>query len=282
MLYDQQDYFKLLNKTFMNVKNLEFLKEGLKYLGFGDKLNSDLEGKIKEKPLEFKLNLVGEFNKDNIKDRVNYTLDFKKSDQTDMYFLNRYLATLKNEDPKQEKSQTFYITKNSGVTAKEAYNLLSGRAVNKDLNNKEGQPYNTWLQLDFQEKDKNDNYKVKQYHQGYGYDLEMVTSKYPIKEQLNPEDKTKMMKSLEKGNLTQVTFAREGGEDKMFIAANPQYKTLDLYNAKMEKQFQGIEKKGKQGEDKSQEKKETQKQDVDEEGEAKKGKKSSKRKGIGV
>lgn len=282
MLIDQQDYFKLLNKTLMNVKNLEFLKEGLKYLGFGDKMNADLESKIKEQPTEFKLNLVGEFNKDNIKDRVNYTLDFKKSDQTDMYFLNRYQAALKNDDPTQEKTQTFYITKNSGITAKEAYNLLSGRAVNKDLNNKEGQPYNAWLQLDFQEKDKNDNYKVKQYHQGYGYDLEMVMSKYPIKEQLNADEKSKLIKSLEKGNLVQVTFAREGGEDKMFVAANPQYKSLDLYDAKMQKQYQGIEKKEKPTEDKSQEKKETQKQDVDEEGEAKKGKKSSKKKGIGV
>ncbi len=282
MFVDQQDYFKLLNKTLMNVKNLEFLKEGLKYLGFGDKMNADLESKIKEQPTEFKLNLVGEFNKDNIKDRVNYTLDFKKSDQTDMYFLNRYQASLKNDDPAQEKTQTFYITKNSGITAKEAYNLLSGRAVNKDLNNKEGQPYNAWLQLDFQEKDKNDNYKVKQYHQGYGYDLEMVMSKYPIKEQLNADEKSKLIKSLEKGNLVQVTFAREGGEDKMFVAANPQYKSLDLYDAKMQKQYQGIEKKEKPTEDKSQEKKETQKQDVDEEGEAKKGKKSSKRKGIGI
>lgn len=250
----------------MNIKNLEFLKEGLKYLGFGEKLNADLENKIKEQPVEFKLNLIGDFNKDNLKDKVNYTLDFKKSDQTDMYFLNRYLATLKNDDPAQEKSQTFYITKNSGITAKEAYNLLSGRAVNKDLNNKEGQPYNAWLQLDFSEKDKNDNYKVKQYHAGYGYDLEMVMSKYPIKEQLNPEEKTKLMKSLEKGNLTQVTFARQGGEDKMFISANPQYKGLDLYDTRMQKQYQGIEKKEKQGEDKSQEKKETQKLDVDEEG----------------
>lgn len=282
MLSDKQEYYKLLNNTFMNVKNLEFLKEGLKYLGFGDKLNADLESKIKEQPNEFKLNLVGEFNKDNIKDRVNYILDFKKSDQTDMYFLNRYQATLKNDDPGQEKTQTFYITKNSGITAKEAYNLLSGRAVNKDLNNKEGQPYNAWVQLDFQEKDKNDNYKVKQYHRGYGYDLEMVMSKYPLKEMLNADEKTKLIKSLEKGNLTQVTFAREGGEDKMFIAANPQYKSLDLYDAKMQKQYQGIEKKEKPAEDKSQEKKETQKQDVDDEGEAKKGKKSSKRKGIGV
>lgn len=283
MLVDQQEYFKLLNKTFMNQKNLEFLKEGLKYLGFGDKMNADLENKIKEQPKEFNLTLTGEFKiPELVNDRVDYKLDFKKSDQTDMYFLNRYQATLKNDDPAQEKTQTFYITKNSGITAKEAYNLLSGRSVNKDLNNKEGQPYNAWLQLDFQEKDKNDNYKVKQYHQGYGYDLDMVMSKYPIKEQLNVEEKTKLMKSLEKGNLTQVTFAKEGGEDKMFVSANPQYKTLDLYNSKMEKQFQGIEKKEKVGEDKSREKKETQKQDVEEEGEAKEGKKSSKRKGISV
>ena len=266
----------------MNIKNLEFLKEGLKYLGFGDKLNNDLESKIKEQPTEFKLLLTGEFARNETKDKVSYQLDFKKSDQTDMYFLNRYQANLKNEDPTQEKTQTFYITKNSGITAKEAYNLLSGRAVNKDLNNKEGQPYNAWLQLDFQEKDKNDNYKVKQYHTGYGYDLEMVIAKYPIKQQLEAEQKTKLMKSLEKGNITQVTFAREGGEDKMYVAANPQYKTLDLYDSKMQKQFQGIEKKEKPDQDKSEEKKETQKQDVDAEGEAKKGKKSSKRKGIGV
>lgn len=263
----------------MNVKNLEFLKEGLKYLGFGEKLNADLENKIKEQLAEFKLSMVGEFNKGDTKEKVNYSLDFRKSDQTDMYFFNRYQATLKNDDPSKDVTQTFYITKNSGITAKEAYNLLSGRAVNKDLNNKEGQPYNAWLQLDFQEKDKTDNYKVKQYHAGYGYDLEMVMAKYPIKEQLNAEEKTKLMKSLEKGNLTQVTFAREGGEDKMYIAANPQYKNLDLYNAKMEKQFQGIEKKEKSGEDKSQEKKETVKKEAEEESE---GKRKSKRKGVGV
>ncbi len=263
----------------MNVKNLEFLKEGLKYLGFGEKLNADLENKIKEQPGEFKLSMVGEFNKGDTKEKMNYSLDFRKSDQTDMYFFNRYQATLKNDDPTKDVTQTFYITKNSGITAKEAYNLLSGRAVNKDLNNKEGQPYNAWLQLDFQEKDKNDNFKVKQYHAGYGYDLEMVMAKYPIKEQLNAEEKTKLMKSLEKGNLTQVTFAREGGEDKMYIAANPQYKNLDLYNSKMEKQFQGIEKKEKQDTDKSKEKKETVKQDGEEESE---GKRKSKRKGVGV
>ena len=35
-------------------------------------------------------------------------------------------------------------------------------------------------------------------------------------------------------------------------AANPQHKTLDLYDSKMQKQFQGIEKKEKPDQDKSQ------------------------------
>jgi hypothetical protein len=93
------------------------------------------------------------------------------------------------------------------------------------------------LQLDFQEKDKNDNFKVKQYHTGYGYELEATLNKYPIKELTNEEEKWKLIKSLEKGNLQPVTFVKEGREEKMFIEANPQFKTLNLYDSKMEKQF---------------------------------------------
>jgi hypothetical protein len=274
-------YYKLLNKKIMNVKNLEFLKDGLKYMGFGEKLNAELEKQINQQPTEFNLTFQGEFKKDGSTDKVDYRLDFKKSDQTDMYFFNRYQATLKNDDPAQEKAQTFYVTKNSGITAKEAYNLLNGRAVNKDLNNKDGQPFNAWLQLDFAEKDKNDNFKVKQYHKGYGYELEAVLNKYPIKELSNDEEKVKLIKSLEKGNQQPVTFIKEGREEKMFIEANPQFKALNLYDSKMEKQFQGIEKKETKEPEKSKEKKETQKQDVDEEGEGKE-KKPRKGKGVGV
>jgi hypothetical protein len=36
---------------------------------------------------------------------------------------------------------------------------------------------------------------------------------------------------LEKGNLQPVTFIKEGREEKMFVTANPQYKTLDLYDS---------------------------------------------------
>lgn len=264
----------------MNIKNLEYLKEGLKYLGFGEKLNADLENRIKEQAPTFQLSVEGEFAKGATKEKVGFVLDFKKSEQSDMYFFNRYQATLKKDDPAQEKTQTFYITKNAGITAKEAYNLLDGRAVNKNLLTADDKPYNAWLQLEFAEKDKHDNFKVKQYHHGYGYDLESTLKRYPIKELGTDEGKTKLTKSLEKGNIQQVTFTKEGNDEKMFIAANPQYKSIDLYNSKMEKQFQGIEKRDKDDVDKSPEKKEKAKQDIDDDGPGKQEKKQSRKKGI--
>lgn len=264
----------------MNTKNLEYLKEGLKYLGFGDKLNTELENRIKEQKPNFQLSVEGEFAKGGTKEKVGFVLDFKKSDQSDMYFFNRYQATLKKDDPAQEKTQTFYITKNAGITAKEAYNLLDGRAVNKNLLTADEKPYNAWLQLEFAEKDKHDNFKVKQYHQGYGYDLESTLKRYPIKELGTDDDKGKLMKSLEKGNIQQVTFTKEGNDERMFIAANPQYKSIDLYNSKMEKQFQGIERREKKDLDRSPEKKETAKQDIDDDGPAGQERKRSRKKGI--
>lgn len=266
----------------MNQKNLDFLKDSLKYLGFGDKLNGDLETSIKQQPAQFQLSTVSEFKKDKIEENVAYTLDFKKSEQNDMYFLNRYRATLQNPDKAKEVSQTFYINKNSGITAKEAYNLLAGRAVNKDLTNKEGQAFNAWVQLDFLEKDKNDNFKVKQFHQGYGFDLDKVLAKYPIKELGATEQKEQMVRSLEKGNMTSVTFVKDSKEEKMYITANPQYKSLNVYDLDLKKIFQGNEKKeGATGPDKSKENKETQKQEADEEPGPQKQKKTRK-KGVGV
>src|SRR5882672_7189204 len=104
MLSELSHYYKLLNKTFMNTKNFEFLRDGLKYMGFGEKLNTDLEAKIKEQPAEFQLSLQGEFKKEGATDKVDYRLAFKKSDQTDMYFFNRYQATLRNDEASLDKS----------------------------------------------------------------------------------------------------------------------------------------------------------------------------------
>lgn len=223
----------------MNAKNLEFLKEGIKYLGFGEGLNNKLTEELKSQKSGFQLRTENQYGKD----KVSYTLDFRKSDQSDMYFFNKYTASVQGQENGQDKSQTFFIKKNSGVTAKEAYNLLNGRAVNKDLTNQEGQKYNAWLQIDWNQKDNNGNHKFKMIHEAYGFKLDDVLSKHPIKELNDPTTRDRLMQSLERGNLHQVTFQKGDKEEKMFIEANPQFKTVNLYDASMKKVYQENDKK---------------------------------------
>jgi hypothetical protein len=274
----------------MNQENLEFLQRGLLFMGFKDTMNAQLEAKIKEQPKDFQLTMQGEYKRPGAEpEKVDYKLDFRKSDTTDMYFFNRYQAKLLNDlDPSKEKTQTFYINKGSGVTAKEAFNLLQGRAVNKDLATKEGQPYNAWLKLDFSKKDKHDNFEVKQFSAGYGYDLLATLKKYPIKEMDDSQRLTGLIEGIQRGNVMAVTFNREGKEDKMHIEANPQFKTLVLYDADMKKVYQANEKKegqtngqaAEKGADMKVDKKEAVKQEGA--GEDEPQKKTKKGKGVGV
>ncbi|RYD59152.1 MAG: hypothetical protein EOP56_02670 [Sphingobacteriales bacterium] len=217
----------------MNTKNLEYLQEGLKYLGFDAKLNLELARNIKDQPPAFELHAETKYQQDI----MNATLHFRKSDNSDMYFFNKYDATLTSPDG-ANKNQTFYINKNAGITMKEGYNLLSGRAVNKDLVNKAGERYNAWVQLDMDSKDKHNNHPVKQFTANYGYDLEMAVSKHPVKELGDAEQKSKMMRSLQKGNIQSVTFLKDGKEERMFLEANPRFKSVNLYDAHMKKVYQ--------------------------------------------
>ena len=165
---------------------------------------------------------------------------------------------------------------------------MNGRSVNKDLVNAEGQKFNAWLQLDFSQSDDKGGHKFRQFHTGYGYNLENELAKHPIKELGDQLSKERLMQSLERGNLHQVTFVKGDREDKMFIEANPQFKTLNIYNGELKKVFQEHERKESQtdkAKEVSGEKKQEQKKDkannIDDES-ADKGKRTYSRKGLGV
>lgn len=212
----------------MNRNNLEYLQENLKYLGFDTKMNADLERNISAALPEFKLQLNTSFNEQP----MDATLHFRRSNQEDMYFFNKYDASLKDAQGEQ-RTQTFYINKGSGVTLKEAYNLLNGRSVHKQLFNKEGEKYQAWLQLDFSQKDKYDNNEMKMYHANYGYDLAAAVSKHPVKEMGDDRFRDALLRSLQKGNVQGVMFTKDGTETRMFLEANPQFKTVNVYDEQM-------------------------------------------------
>lgn len=215
----------------MNQKNYDYLKDQVKFTGFGDVLEGELKVRIQKGAPDFQLYYNGAFGKDI----ATATLHFKKSEQSEMYFFNKYDLTLKPESSPDMMKQTFYIGKANNITLKEAYNLMSGRAVNKDLTNKEGLVYNGWLQMDFKEADKHGNFPLKQFHQNYGFDLEKELAKHPIKELRSDVEKTRLIDSLEKGNRQAVTFTKEGTEQRMFIEANPRFKTINVFDSAMQR-----------------------------------------------
>jgi hypothetical protein len=134
----------------MQEDNLTFLKRNLTTKGFDDAtLHANLENQLKQGQPEFKLMGTAEFKRGPLTEKVDYELAFKKSDQSDKYFFNSFKATLKNDDPSKEMSRDFYLRKGRGFTKKEAYNLLGGRAVYKEMTNKSDEVYKAWVKLDF-------------------------------------------------------------------------------------------------------------------------------------
>lgn len=213
----------------MNQKNFEYLRDQVKFTGFGDALENDLKDKMEQQLSEFQLAHQAKFGNDT----VLATLHFKQSDKSDMYFFNRYEVNFKPEQAPEILELSFYINKGHNITLKEAYNLMNGRAVNKNFANKEGELYNAWLQIDFKQTDKNGNFKMHQFHQNYGYDLEQALAKYPIKELGSDQDKSRLLDSLKRGNRQSVSFLQNGGEQKHFIEANPRFKSINIYDSNM-------------------------------------------------
>ena len=223
-------FFKQLNHTNMN-QNVEFLKNSLLNLGFGDKLNAEMEKQITAKTPEFNLAAQHQFNQH----KIDYTLHFKAGNNQDMYFLNKFDATLKNG--KEDTKQSFYINKGNGITAKEAFNLmdksdgLDGRAVFKQLFTKDQEKYHTWIKLDWKDLTDGGNARLKQ----HSFDVERFLDDKGIKEMNDPKTKEELVRSLKKGNKQQITVEKDGSEQKYFISANPAYKTVNLFDHQMKK-----------------------------------------------
>ncbi|MEG1023632.1 MAG: hypothetical protein RSF34_04125 [Flavobacterium sp.] len=215
----------------MNEKNFEYLRDQIKYTGFGEALESQLKEKMQKEEPNFTLTHNAQYGNDT----AAATLNFNKSKESDLYFFNSYKVELQKENSKEALEQTFYINKGSNITMKEAYNLMEGRSVNKDLTSKEGEVYNSWVQMDFKQSESNGNFKLNHYHQNYGYDLEAALSKHPIKELETPKYKEDLINSLKKGNLQSATFLKEGNEIKQYIEASPQFKTINIYDNNMKR-----------------------------------------------
>ena len=214
----------------MNNGNL-LLKEKLRYLGFGGAVASSdrLDTEIEKGTAEFQLETAASFDEWTT---LHATLFFRKSDNFDIYFFSRYTAHLiYDSSPTNNKMQTFLIKNGSGVTFKEAFNLLQGRSVYTNLWDSDDVKYSSWIKLSFSERTRdNINYRVRQYGEKYEYDLEKILGTYPIRELQDEKLKMNLLYSLQKGNVHPVTFLKANKVERVYVEASPATKGLKLYS----------------------------------------------------
>ena len=225
----------------MNLENFEELKEALYRKGFGTELNGQLEEQLKSGTPEFMLERTTSIDKDEVGYRLHFRRD--NNEEKDKVYFNRYdVAILKNADVPGEVREHSFPTEKL-ITAMEAYRMLKHGdlvAVNKNLFNKEGQQYNTWLSLDIKgPKDEYGNYPVNSYHQNYykkqPFDLKTELGKLPVpvKELEHAQYAENIEKALKKANLVSVTVMLDGQQTSALLGVNPRAGTVELYDAAM-------------------------------------------------
>lgn len=242
LLNNQQQTIEFNPKQELSEKQftqLNFLKNQVKYLGMGEseKLHEDLENAIlspdKNVDVKVEYNNPDKLMKGNT---ISFDLHIGKGEQGGV-FLNSYTAnlTMKNGE---ERTQSFKVQKENNITAKEAINLLEGRAVKIEhdrVDKETGEISRTesFIKLKLKdEKTEYGNYKYEWYNKGYGVDVDDIMKKSNLVF-ADDTQRERTKKHLEKGNITEVSFVHDKKEIKGFAVLNPQYKQLNLYDGTM-------------------------------------------------
>ncbi|RYG23030.1 MAG: hypothetical protein EOO01_44620 [Chitinophagaceae bacterium] len=231
----------------MNESNLEYLKKSLDYLGFGTRLNEVLESAIRRELPKFSLGISQHYTPaefrgmpSGVKDHMRFELNFSKSNESDMFFLNNYQAVLSKYDNSAPLKQVFDLERDHRMTALQSYRLLSGFSLEKEILVKTGnenaretaEKRPVWLKLNLAVTDAYGNHPLHRFYPEYNFDLEKSLEKYPF--YLAGEDrKEKLLKELKNGGLAELELMVEGKPLGVFVAAEPQYKTLNIYSRDM-------------------------------------------------
>lgn len=228
----EQIFYKLMNLLILEkvnakilirdeLKNNRFLEVKLKQAGFDDALNK-AERYMRLGQAKFTVPISYYLNEN---ERIDHALQFKKDEQG-YYQFDGFKTSLHDKSKSSENRQHYFSADDVSIfNAKQSYNLLSGRAVLTD---------GTWKQFDLNDKDADCNYRIKEFPESYGYSVEKALSQLPLKI-LDQFEFASLSASLKDGRRDEVLLLKEGAEQKIFIEANPQYKSLNIYNESLKK-----------------------------------------------
>lgn len=196
-------------------QNSRSLLVQLQQAGFPN-LFSKLEEQLKQGQDQFSIPLSYYANE---KERMEHHLTFSR-DQVGNYQFTGFQTKL-NDDSQPSAARQHYFELKEGMDVNLAYQLLKGRAIQKE---------DRWIQLDFNDKDAQGNYRTKEFHASFGYDLQKVLQDLPIKELQEKDTANQLLDRLKHGSREAVSFLRDGREHRYYIEANPQFKSVNIYD----------------------------------------------------
>lgn len=228
----------------MNEANLEYLKKSLDYLGFGSRLNEVLEAGIRREVPNFSVGISTYFEPPvrlgpdaRQKDHVHFSLDFQKGKESDIYYLNDYTAELSTHNGLL-RSQQFNLERDNRVTALQAYRLLLGAALQKEISqrgegeNAQAEKKEVWFKLNLDLTDSYGRHPLAKIHPSYGFDLTQVVDKYPLVWNKDRE-RAAVIEALQKGAFPKAAMEIDGKKELVILSANPRMKNLDVYDQQM-------------------------------------------------
>ena len=199
----------------MTIDNLIQLNEYLEELDFPPVLNTDDFCSLAWNPAtgDYTMETKAAFSEGA---SLTSTLHFRRAGNTDSFYLEYFVSSLDGLPGGNARKHKFPISFDIGH--REAFNLLSGRAVFKRLPKRPFDGPGCWLQINFEEFDGREEYK---WHYWHGFDLEKAFDRLPIRDIELGTLKPFMLTSLRKGNQIQVTFQRGRKVEKRLLEAAP-------------------------------------------------------------
>lgn len=228
----------------MNEKNFEYLKKLLDNLGFGNHLNVVLQQALEKDFNTFSLGMSSAYLSDEAKilgsqhrDIVKYQLNFNKSKSSDSVFLNDYRVSLFKPMEVTPRAHTFDLERDHRITAWQAYRLLSGFAIEKNVlpQRKEGvevpqEARKVWMKLSLDVLDAYDQHPMRRFYPEYGYDLGAALDKYPFTNLASGGIREMALQDLTKGKLFKAEMRLFDQVFPVYIAARPESRSLDIYD----------------------------------------------------
>ena len=237
--------YYFLNRYDLSLSRARPLEEGKSYMVISP--NPEKEGKYLVKNFESAVRAIDYFKSQkqtselamgkNAGDKMTLaTMAAGKVDYVNKEFRTAYYS------PVVENSQ--FVDKGRGFNVEQAANMLQGRAAYRNdlVNRGTGELYSAWNVFEFSEpRDKYGNHKIKQYGEGYGFDVQKELNRYDIRELAEPKREAELLAKLRDGHSPVVTVVgQDGNEQKLRIEAMPRYTNFNFYqlNGKIEKREQ--------------------------------------------